>query len=176
MEDKAGYKLAKALGDLLTFRADIVRYSFKRHDHSYYAMGIIEEGVQKFSCARRRCCLTPPKGISIINPGDAHTGESALASGFRYRAIYPSVEQLSAAASELGLRGTQQPEFADPVVKDDRLFRELQALFSAIDAGKPTLFQESLYVCVLSDLIRRHAVSKAPPGSARPWNTSPYRA
>lgn len=165
MEDKAGYSQVKALGDLLIFRADIVRYAFRRHEHDYYAVGIIEEGVQRFSCARRRCCLTPPEGISVINPGDAHTGESATRTGFRYRAIYPRVDHFSELAREFGANAGGAPDFADPVIADGPLFRELRRLLDAIDGGAPKLTQETLFLGVLAGLTTRHADRrpKAPP-------------
>lgn len=81
------------LDDLQLLRAHIISYAFKRHAHDYFVIGMIEKGVQQFAYRRERF-VTPPTGLIVINPGEPHTGESAIASGFEYRALYPSVTVL----------------------------------------------------------------------------------
>src|SRR5689334_14081972 len=81
------------LNGLTLLRASFVTYAFKRHAHDYFVIGMIEAGVQKFSY-QRDLFVTPPTGLIIINPGEAHTGEAAVSSGFRYRALYPEPETL----------------------------------------------------------------------------------
>ncbi|NJM08648.1 AraC family transcriptional regulator, partial [Candidatus Gracilibacteria bacterium] len=69
--------------------AVFTRHAFARHWHDYYVIGLVEEGAQRFWC-RRKTLLTPRGGLIVLIPGEAHTGEAAEASGFAYRALYPS--------------------------------------------------------------------------------------
>ena len=162
MDDRAEYACAPGLGGLRLFRADIVRYSFKRHSHDYYVVGIIERGVQRFSCGRRGY-LTPPRGLVVINPGEAHTGESALPSGFRYRAFYPESSAMEAIARELGASPAGMPAFPEPVIEDDELYARFLALDEALARGAPFLEQESCYLHALAGLVSRHTEARSAP-------------
>src|SRR5690349_9065951 len=87
-------------------RAHFITYAFKRHMHDYFAIGLIEAGAQKFTFGRSEKYFTPPTGVIVLNPGDAHTGEAAVATGFQYRALYPDAETMQQIASEV--RGRNQ--------------------------------------------------------------------
>jgi AraC-like DNA-binding protein len=156
MDDRAEIRTVEGLGGLRMFSADIVRYSFKRHAHDYYVVGYIEDGVQSFSCGGGRY-RNPPRGVVAINPGDAHTGEAALPGGFRYRAFYPSADEMARAASEIGDRAALPPDFPSPAIEDARVFGSLSALFECLRAGAPVLEEESRYLGALALLAARHA-------------------
>ena len=162
MDDSAEIRAVEGLGGLRLFSADIVHYAFKRHAHDYYVLGFIEEGVQSFSCGRGKY-RNPPRGIVAINPGDAHTGESALPGGFRYRALYPGVGEMDRVASELGRSGSGLPEFPSPAIEDTDLYIALRELYEGIRRGAPLLEEESRYLCALALLVSRHSSSRPGP-------------
>ncbi len=144
------------LDNLHLFRATIIHYAFKKHLHDYFVIGMVETGVQKFSYGRDTY-ITPPTGLIVINPGEAHTGEAAVPSGFRYRALYPEAAVLQKLAAEIKGRSQPIPFFSQPMIEDKALFAKVQKLHIRLEASTSTLEHESLYLETLSQLIIRHA-------------------
>lgn len=149
------------LHHLKLFRANIVKYAFKRHAHDYFVIGMIEEGVQKFDY-RSAQHVTPPRGIIVLNPGEGHTGEAAVESGFRYRALYPEADLLQDIASDVGERQRDIPFFANPVINDAELFHQIHTLHTILEQDRSTLEHESRLLWTLARLITRHADSRIP--------------
>lgn len=143
------------LNGLTLLRADFVTYSFKRHAHDYFVIGMIEAGMQKFSY-QRDVFVTPPTGLIVINPGEAHTGEAAIASGFRYRALYPETETMQQIAAHIKGRTQDIPFFSQPVVHDEALFQAMHRLHLTLESSASALEQESMYLEALAHLILRH--------------------
>lgn len=158
MHDSAAHWSAPALDDLTFFRANIVKYAFRRHVHDYFVVGLIEAGVQKFEY-RHDTHFTLPTGIILLNPGEPHTGEAGSETGFGYRAFYPDADSLRQIASQVAGRGVDIPFFAEPVIHDPALFETVCAFHRAVEEGSPALEQESRYLAALALLIRRHADS-----------------
>jgi AraC-like DNA-binding protein len=156
MQEHAQLWSVPHLDGLTLLRADFVTYGFKRHMHDYFVIGMIEAGVQKFSY-QRDVFVTPPTGLIIINPGEAHTGEAASDSGFRYRALYPEPETLQHIAAQIKDRSHDIPFFSQPVIHDAALFKAMYRLHVTLEASVSKLEQESIYLEVLAQLIMQHA-------------------
>lgn len=145
-----------ALGGLELLRAHYVTHSFAPHSHDTFAIGVVETGVERFHY--RRVPVSAPSGsLVIINPGEPHTGSSALADGWRYRMLYPDPSLLREAAGDLSGRARQIPYFAEPVVHDPSLARELLRLHAALEAGAEPLERQTRLLAFLARLIQRHA-------------------
>ena len=147
------------LDGLQLLRATFVTYSFKRHMHDYFVVGMVEEGIQRFAYGRDQY-VTPTTGLIVINPGEAHTGEAAIPSGFHYRALYPEAETMRQIASEVKGRSQSIPFFSQPVIRDAELFDEMRRMHTRLEANLPTLEHESRYLWALAQLIRRHAETR----------------
>jgi AraC-like DNA-binding protein len=144
------------LNGLTLLRAEFVTYAFKRHAHDYFVIGMIEAGMQKFSY-QRDLFITPPTGLIIINPGEAHTGEAATEVGFHYRALYPQPETLQQIAAQIKGRLQDIPFFSQPVIHDTALFQDIYRLHVTLESSASALEQESMYLEALAHLIIRHA-------------------
>jgi AraC-like DNA-binding protein len=146
------------LGGLEMLSATFITYAFKRHMHDYFVIGMIEDGFQTFDYrgAKHR---TPPGGLILLNPCEAHTGEPATDAGFVYRALYPQAEMLAAIASDMSERPRDVPFFPTPVVHDKTLLNAILGLHKALEKSAPTLEQESRFLWTLGHLILRHADS-----------------
>lgn len=156
-----------AVNHLKLLRATYVHYSFKRHFHDYFVIGLIEEGVQRFEYGRTRH-YTPSGGVLVLNPGDVHTGEAATPYGFRYRAFYPSAETMEEVASTISDRFHTTPFFPTPVLEDPTLFQALQRFHHEAEHDTSPLAVQSRYLEVLALLVSRHATPRpAPPGIGR---------
>jgi AraC-like DNA-binding protein len=134
--------------------ARFVRHAFARHAHEYFVVSVVERGVQRFWCARDTH-TTPPLGIIVLNPGDAHTGEAAIEDGFLYRAMYPSAALLIAVAEE-GDGTADLPQFVHPRIDDEALARRLVETHRQLIAGTSSLRGEELLLETLVSLVTRH--------------------
>jgi AraC-like DNA-binding protein len=151
------------LNDLHLLSATFVTYAFKRHMHDYFVIGMVEEGLQRFDYGRDHY-ITPPSGLIIINPGEPHTGEAAVVSGFRYRALYPEAEMMQSVAAEVRGRSYDIPFFAKPVIDDVALFDAFRQFHTMLEGGSTRLEQESVYLWMLAQLVTRHADPKPQAG------------
>lgn len=145
-----------ALGGLELLRAHYITHSFAPHSHDTFAIGVVESGVERFQYRRESVCA-PAGSLVIVNPGEPHTGASALSDGWRYRMLYPDPALLQEAAGEVSGRDRPIPFFARPVIHDPALARELLLLHSALEAGAEPLERQSRLLDFLAKLIQRHA-------------------
>lgn len=155
------------LDNLQLLRARFVQYAFKRHAHDYFVIGLIEGGLQKFAY-QRDTFITPPHGVIIINPGEAHTGEAAIPSGFQYRALYPQTDVMAQLIAEIRGRHGDIPFFGpSPVINDEPLFKALLRMHRILENPATALEHESLYLWTLAQFIIRHADSHPRPNRTK---------
>jgi hypothetical protein len=139
------------------FRAKAIHYSYARHSHPSYSIGIIEAGVGG-NRYRGSAYLAPPQSIILMNPEEAHTGYSAEGLPLTYRMLYPSVAIVQQIASESQIR--EFPHFKDAVVQNDLLAKNILSLNVAPEQSQDWLKQQSLFVTVLSALLAHtHIIS-----------------
>ena len=142
--------------------AHYVRHSFARHTHETYVIGLVEQGVQTFACGGQNLC-TPAGHIFLINPGEAHTGESGTEAGYVYRTFYPSAAMLGRLSDEMSGRSSERmPNLTRLVVKDGELSRRLSAFHLAAAMHKPLLERETQMLSAMALLIRRYADANLP--------------
>ena len=151
--------------DLRLLQAFYLDFAYPRHSHSHYVICIIEHGAQSFTF-RGSKLYTPPNGLILLNPDEVHTGEPASESGFQLRAIYPTVAQLGAIASELTGRSNAIPYFRHARVDDPVARQSLLRLHELLKGGATPLQAESQFVATFSMLINRHADIRNTRGAA----------
>lgn len=155
-----------ALGDLELLHATYVRHTFAPHAHDGFAIGVIEQGAERF--AYRHAAHTAPAGtVVVINPGEIHTGEAALPGGWRYRMLYPAAAMLQAAAGNVAGRPRAIPFFPAPVIVDPALAAMLARLHCALTEGVTPLEREARLLWALAQLVARHADDRPP------WQPAP---
>jgi AraC-like DNA-binding protein len=143
-------------GELEFHHATYITHTFSRHMHEFYVLGVIEAGIQTFSCRGTRQ-ITPTGGVFVINPGEAHTGEAFNSSGYTYRTLYPGLSLLKRVAEDLA-RGKQAlPFFSPPVILDPELFKRFVALHHALATVQSSLERESRLLETFAYLITHHA-------------------
>lgn len=134
-------------------------HAYPRHNHDYYVISVVDRGLQSFLCGGDKH-VTPPDGLILLNPADAHTGEPMGEEGFAYRAIYPTVEHMAAACYELTGRRDAMPYFQSPRADDPQLAHALRRLHSALQrdaaSSTETLECESRLLWLLVQLIERY--------------------
>lgn len=151
------------------FHATFITHSFARHVHDYYALGVIETGLQTF-WAQGATYNTPTGGIFLLNPGVPHTGQAATPAGFTYRTFYPSLDLLQTVASQMAGKPKPAPFFAPRMVVDDTMKRGLLDLHHTLATSPSPLEGETLLLKTFANLISRYADTRypiQPPGQER---------
>src|SRR5258708_2418564 len=121
----------------------------------------MEAGIQTLYYGGGRQ-IAPAGGVFVINPGEAHTGEALIASGYTYRTLYPDLSLLKRAASELAGREERETFFSAAVIVDPELSRRLKELHHALATAQSPLERESRFLETSACLIAHYAELRPP--------------
>lgn len=153
--EQANYLHLPELGGLELLKAHYHETQFSKHVHEEFCIGVIEEGAQSFY--RTGGLHVAPQGdIILVNADEIHTGSSAVASGWRYRAIYPTPEMLAEVDQQVFVGRQGASWFPNAVVHDIGLAKQLCLLFDLLEQQENTLLKESMYLSTLTLLMTRH--------------------
>ena len=150
-------KLFKAaqLEEILIFKADYHRFSFKKHWHEHFALGVMDQGCQRFFCEGEDYCAQPGNLI-VVNPGDVHDGKSADGKPYHYRILFLPLDLLKKISAEVVVKDGQF-RLSGNVVNDKPLADQLHSLFWLLEDEKSEDIQvQSLFYSLLANLIKRH--------------------
>ena len=145
--DRGRFRFLPGFGRTALFDAQFRNFVFAPHSHDTLMLGLIVHGRKRFMRAKAVHDVTVGE-ISIVNPGEAHTGGVVgIDQPLQYTAVYPTAALLA----EAGF-----PEGADirHAVVDDTVLRPLfaRALASTVSANEA---EEALLVA-LSGLATRY--------------------
>ncbi|MFW5499628.1 MULTISPECIES: helix-turn-helix domain-containing protein [unclassified Maridesulfovibrio] len=138
------------------YKAEIQTFSFKKHSHESYALGVIEDGVQQFRLGGAKR-VAPASAMIAINPGEVHDGESAVPDGCRYRVAYFNDELLSDIF--FGLYGDRRSVsyFKSPVLFDRDVSAALLHAHQFMEGVQNNMLAaESLMMQVVAEVFLRH--------------------
>lgn len=151
-------------------RARHITHSFPRHTHQHYAVGVIEQGALGFAY-RGENVVASSGDINLCVPGEAHTGQPAVAEGWTYRMFYLDTDLLQKVASEVADRPRELPFFQTGVINDASLAWHLRRLHLQLEGADASVLEQETYLLeALAALIDRHA--DAPPPERR-WGREP---
>jgi AraC-like DNA-binding protein len=155
------------LPGLEILQARFVSYSFDRHTHDAFAIGIIDEGAAAL-WYRGSTVAVPRDSMLVVPPGEVHTGgphrDAALVG---YRLVYVDAAWLAIAASDARLAATP-PTPRDLVIDHPVLRLELKQLCaSLLDPSCTILEREERAVTVLGRFVADRDPARATPEAAR---------
>lgn len=157
--DRGRFRVLPGFGGTALFDADFRNFTFAPHFHDTLMLGLILEGRKRFVRDRTVHEVTVG-GLSVVNPGDIHTG-GVIGSQqrLRYSAVYPSPALLA----EAGL-----PESADfrPAVIDDGNL--LSHFVCGLAPTTPGAEAEEALLIALTGLAKRYGSHYRRPPSASP--------
>lgn len=157
--EQAHFRHFKEFGGLEMLQARYKRQRFSRHAHENFCIGVIEEGAQRFY--RTGGEHVAPKGdIILVNADEIHTGHSAVAGGWSYRAIYPTLDLLRSLSRDLQQSQGAIPWFPDAVVRDPGLSEQLRLTFTLLTQESNSLLKETLLFSSLAWLIMQYGKSR----------------
>jgi AraC-like DNA-binding protein len=150
-----------AADPLEAMHAHFERHVYHRHSHETYSFGVTEAGAQSFTC--RGSARTSAAGmVMAFNPDDPHDGWAADRLGFTYRMIHIGPELVAEVLADQAGRPAGLPLFADPVVSDPVLARNLRSLHRALLGGAAALRRDELVAAAVHSAVRRAAVGTGP--------------
>jgi AraC-like DNA-binding protein len=141
----------------------ISRYSYERHRHDTYAIGVTLHGVQTFNYRGARRISTPGKCL-ILHPDEVHDGAAGDETGLRYRMLYLDPALLADALAPLG---ETLPFISTPVVDDPELSQIARAILDMDDTHFSSLQVDGL-VAELAPILLRLAHARSPKISRPP--------
>lgn len=144
------------LHDLEMLHATYITYAFSRHAHEGYGIAIVEAGAMEFEY-RGVTYIAPAGSVVVTHPGEIHTGQAVLETGWTYRTLLPASEWLQQAAMELAERPKMVPYFSSPVIQDHRLNQRLTALHQTLETSPSLLERESRFLWNMAQLVQQYA-------------------
>ena len=160
MREQAKFWYDPALGNLELLRAKYITHSFSPHIHEGFAIGVIADGVEQFTCCGS-VYAAPANSIVIINPGEVHTGHAGVETGWSYRMFYPDATMLQQVASEVAGHKKFLPYFPTPVIQDKQLAKYLNSLHFILENSVLQLERETNFLWTMSQLVARHSTPKS---------------
>lgn len=144
------------------YKANFQTFSFKKHSHENYALGVIEAGVQQFRLGGAKR-VAPASAIIAINPGEVHDGEAAVPEGCRYRVAYFTDDLLSDIF--FGLYGSRShvSYFKTPVIADPHVSCALLQAHQFMESTQQNLLAaETVMMQVVAEIFLRYGDDSQP--------------
>jgi AraC-like DNA-binding protein len=152
------------LGGIEATSCRFVHHRFAPHTHDTLMIGLIAAGAKTFAHGRKEH-IVGVGGVSIVNPGEAHTGARASEGELRYRALYVSPRLLDP---------DRLVEVQAATLEDDSVFLALWAASNAIIGRAPILEREERLLAAVAQLAQRYA-QPARRAAAAPWRVARAR-
>jgi AraC-like DNA-binding protein len=136
--------------------ANYVRQIFPRHFHDSFVVCVNERGAHA-SWYRGSTVIIPERVITVVPPGEVHTGHPVAGHPWHYRAMYADVGLMATLATDVGLPAGTMPAFATLCVSDANLAEAFVRAHQRCESERDPLECESSVADVLVMLLRRHA-------------------
>lgn len=134
-------------------QAEFTHFSFDKHVHLDYHLGVVTQGAQQFVNKGSRYQLGQ-HSLSTLNPDETHDGHSRDAEGYRVKVMSIPVEYMKEVSQELGLN---EHFFTAPMVDDSILYQYFIQLHELLIQGQCTaLASESRLLSFIHLLLERH--------------------
>lgn len=142
--------------ELDVISARYVRQAFPPHFHETYVVCVDERGAHA-SWYRGANHIVPERVLTLVPPGEVHTGHRVPGHAWHYRAVYPSPGLMRRLAAEAGVDASEMALAAGLSARDPALTAAFLAAHRACTASPDSLEAESAMTEVLVTLLRRHA-------------------
>ena len=123
--------------------ASFKKFSFSKHWHDEFAIGVIEEGAEGLDFNNKKINI-PKNNIVAINPGEIHTGFSASNNGWKYRMFYFDSNLIKSILSEYSIQNDSL--LTNPNISNPYLFKNLLDLHHSLESEHFKLTRDSLLI------------------------------
>ncbi|SIR42330.1 transcriptional regulator, AraC family [Shewanella morhuae] len=144
-------------------QAKFTHFSFDKHVHLDYHLGVVTQGAQQF-VNKGSSYQLGQQSLSTLNPDETHDGQSCYADGYSVKVMSIPVAYMNEISQELGIN---EHFFSAPMVEDARLSRYFTQLHEQLIQGQfSELASESHLLYFLNLLLQRYpaqAIKSTPP-------------
>jgi hypothetical protein len=137
MNDRVEYKQIHEIPGLMLGDAHFTDFSFDRHFHLDYHVGLVTDGVQRQHFSGKTVLLGPGC-ISMMPPGEIHDGVGEAETGYTLKKFRLSQDLVSTIAVEI-TESVRKFEWSGLMIRDPALAEHLVRLHHAMqrtdDAG-----------------------------------------
>ncbi|SJZ34004.1 AraC-like ligand binding domain-containing protein [Pantoea eucalypti] len=142
-----------AVSGIEALRAHFTGHAWDPHWHDSYLIGVTEQGVQQFH-SRRKQHQSRPGTVFMLEPEELHDGDAINHSGFTYRMLYLSPQQI---AQQLTPNQADDPlprelRFATTLRDDRPLAYAVWHAFDALWYNHPAIIKEAAMDRMFSQL------------------------
>lgn len=134
-------------------------FSFGRHTHDQFGIGLMDRGAQKSLSGRGRV-ESSAGDIITVNPGEVHDG-SPLAGARAWRMIYCHPERLNQCFADISEGRFTSGEFSRPVFSNHQLAACFNRLFCAVTQSDALALSQSNSPSTNGALVRYAVVANA---------------
>lgn len=133
-----------AASGIEALRAHFTGHAYDPHWHDSYLIGVTEQGVQQFH-SRRKQHQSRPGTVFMLEPEELHDGDAINDSGFTYRMLYLSPQQIAQHLPPLTADGAaaRELQFATTLRDDRSLAYAVWHAFDALWHNHPALIKEA---------------------------------
>jgi AraC-like DNA-binding protein len=154
--DRATFRSSPIFVGIDLMSARFVRHRFAPHSHDELMIGVMHAGVKSFRCGRSRKSAAPGN-LSVVNPGEMHTGEREHGRELIYAALYVPEGALAAMLTD-----HERDCFVvgQPVIDDRDIWSCLAAAHRLAMAGDDAAAAEEAMIYGISLLFERYGASR----------------
>jgi AraC-like DNA-binding protein len=142
----------KKSAGITALSASITNFTYKKHSHKEYAIGVTLRGIQEYNLDGS-LQLSYQNGVMLFNPEQAHDGMAHDKAGLDYVMLYIEPQLLLEVMEKKDI-----VRFSSPIVYDYRLEQRILSLSNAILGGKDEALCSELLLS-LADSLRQTNLS-----------------
>lgn len=147
MNDLEKFLYKKSAG-ITALSASFTDFTYKKHSHQEYAIGVTLRGIQEYNLAGS-FQQSHPSGVMFFNPEQTHDGMAHDKAGLDYMMLYIEPELLLEAAGKKEI-----VRFSTPIVYDDKIERSVLSLANAILHERDEALCSELFLSLTDNLIQ----------------------
>lgn len=136
--------------------ATFVNFSYDKHFHEEYALGVVETGLHAF-WYRGGYHVGSPGSIVTYQPGEIHNGHAGSADIWQYRMFYIAAEYIQQLCEDHGLPPTTRPFLNQTVIEDVHSAYWLRRVHREFENQSLTLERQVLLNQVLTQFILHYS-------------------
>lgn len=137
----------KKSDDVLALSASMSDFTYKKHCHEEYAVGVTLRGIQQYQLSGS-FQSSHRGGVMLFNREEYHDGSSYDRDGIDYIMLYLRPELVSE------VLGGRELRFDTPIVYDCRLARQICVLSGAVQSGREDALSAELLLSLIERLAR----------------------
>lgn len=138
----------KKLAGITALSASITDFTYKKHSHKEYAIGVTLQGIQHYNLDGS-LQLSYQNGVMLFNPEQAHDGMAHDETGLEYVMLYIEPQLFLEAIGKKDI-----VRFSTPIVYDHRIQKNILNLSRTILSGKDEALCNELLLSLTDSLIQ----------------------